>query len=56
MYFIWKIGYSLKVIFLNSKYDDDILLLVLLQREIDYIVDVFNFDEDIFYSYFERRM
>ena len=56
MYFTWKIGYSLKVIPLNSKHDDDLLPPVLSQREIDHTVDAFNFDEDTFYSYFERRM
>ena len=56
MYFAWKIGHSLKVIPLNSKHDDDILPPVLSEREIYHTVDAFNFDEDTFYSYFERRM
>ena len=56
MYFAWKIGHSLKVIPLNCKHDDDILPPVLSEREIDHTVDAFNFDENTFYSYFERRM
>ena len=56
MYFAWKTGYSLKVIPLNSKHDDDILPPVLSQREIEHTVGAFNFKEDSFYSYFERRM
>ena len=56
MYFPRKIGHSLKVILLNSKHDDDILPPVLSEREIDHTVDAFKFDEDTFYSYFERRM